>query len=93
AAMPGLDSKFVKNSNLRIHIMHFCKELLRDQHHTVGRLDSRFKGLDAQDVGEIFDFDPAMVAITPPFTAMMNDYARRELGYETDYRHYWLLRL
>src|SRR5690606_11614076 len=53
-------------------------------HHTVGRLDSRYKGRDAADLGESFEFDPAMVAITPPYTAMMNDYARRTLGYETD---------
>ncbi len=80
----GLDGTFIDNSNLRIHIMRFCKELLRARKKTVGRLDSRFLGLDAQAVSEMPDFDPSFTAITPPYTAMMNDYARNELGYETD---------
>jgi carboxypeptidase C (cathepsin A) len=84
AGYTGLDRKFIENSRLRINIMRFCKELLRDQHYTVGRLDSRYKGYDTQDVGDTFDFDPSLSAITPPFTAMMNDYARRTLGFETD---------
>ncbi len=82
--LTGLTPTFVDQSNLRIHIMRFCKELLRDQRRTVGRLDSRFTGLDALAVTEMPDFDPSLSAITPPYTAMMTDYARNELGYETD---------
>lgn len=84
AHLTGLTSTFIDQSNLRIHIMRFCKELLRDQRRTVGRLDSRFTGLDALAVTEFPEFDPSFTAITPPYTAMMNDYARRDLGYETD---------
>ena len=80
----GVDRRFVEQSNLRIDIFQFSKELLRDEHHTVGRLDSRYKGRDRSDIGQAFDFDPAMTAIMPPYTAMMNDYARRVLGFETD---------
>lgn len=80
----GLSGTFIDNSNLRIHIMRFCKELLRAKKKTVGRLDSRFQGMDAQAVTDMPDFDPSFTAITPPYTAMMNDYARNELGYETD---------
>ena len=29
-------------------------------------------------------FDPAMLAITPPYTATFNSYVRSELGVETD---------
>ena len=80
----GLDARYVEHSNLRIQIHRFCKELLRHEGRTVGRLDSRFKGRDALGVSEFPDFDPAMAAIMPPYTAMMNQYARAELGYETD---------
>lgn len=80
----GLSPAFIDQSNLRIHIMRFCKELLRDRKKTVGRLDSRFTGMDALAVTEMPDFDPSFTAITPPYTAMMNDYARNVLGYETD---------
>lgn len=82
--LTGLTTTFVDQSNLRIHIMRFCKELLRDQRRTVGRLDSRFTGLDALAVTEMPDFDPSLTAITPPYTALMTDYARNELGYESD---------
>lgn len=80
----GLSQKYVKQSDLRIHIMRFCKELMRDEGTTVGRLDSRFKGYDAVGVSEMPDFDPSMNAITPPYTALMNTYVRAELNYETD---------
>ncbi len=45
-ATPGCRSSYVEQSNLRIEIQRFCKELLRRDGLTVGRLDSRFTGLD-----------------------------------------------
>ncbi|MCC6612515.1 MAG: peptidase S10 [Anaerolineae bacterium] len=84
ALYTGLTPYYVEQSKLRIQPFRFFKELLRDEHRTVGRLDSRFKGRDAQAVGEFPEFDPSMTAITPPYTAMINDYVRGELGYETD---------
>lgn len=84
ARYTGLDASFIDRSNLGIHIWRFCKELLREERRTVGRLDSRYKGIDALPVTEFPDFDPSMAAIMPPYTAMMNDYVRADLGYETD---------
>ncbi len=84
ARYTGLDSTYIELTNLRIQIHRFCKELLRKEQRTVGRLDSRFKGRDALGVSEFPDFDPANIAITPPYTMMMNHYARSELGFETD---------
>jgi len=84
ARYTGLSSAYIDQTNLRINIHRFCKELLREQKRTVGRLDSRFKGFDALAVGDVAEFDPSLTAITPPYTAMMNDYVRGELGYETD---------
>ncbi len=84
ARFTGLSEKYVDNANLRIAIFNFTKELLRDQKVTVGRLDSRFKGTDANSIGDTPEYDPSMAAITGPFTATMNDYARRELKYEND---------
>jgi carboxypeptidase C (cathepsin A) len=90
AGYTGLSETFIDHASLRIHIMHFCKELLRDKKRTVGRLDSRFTGMDKSPLGEMFDHDPSLSAIRPPYTAMMNDYVRRALGYETD-REYEIL--
>jgi carboxypeptidase C (cathepsin A) len=80
----GLSAEYIDQTDLRIEIRRFCKELLRSDRRTVGRLDSRFKGIDRRATGEKPDFDPSMAAIRPPYTAMLNDYVRRELGYETD---------
>ena len=80
----GLSENYIERSDLRIGIMRFTKELLRDEGRTVGRLDSRFKGADRDNVGEIFEFDPSMAAITGPYTATFNHYIREELGYRSD---------
>lgn len=84
ARYTGLEARHIEQSNLRIQIFRFCKELLRDQNRTVGRLDSRFKGMDALAVTEFPEFDPSMQAILPPYTAMLNQYVRTALRYETD---------
>jgi len=80
----GLSEKYVDESDLRIEIQRFCKELLRGEGRTVGRLDTRFRGTDSSGVAERPEFDPSMAAIRPPYTATFNDYVRRELGYKTD---------
>ena len=54
----GLDPKYLDNTDLRIEIQRFCKELLRDEKRTVGRLDSRFKGMDLLAATDRPDFDP-----------------------------------
>ena len=84
ARFTGLSPEYVDRSNLRIQIMRFVKELLRDQRRTIGRLDSRFTGIDRDAVGEFFEYDPSYTQIQGLFTATLNDYLRRELGYESD---------
>jgi carboxypeptidase C (cathepsin A) len=79
----GLDTGFIERSGLGVDIFEFCKELLRDQKRTVGRLDSRFIGIDKNPNGG-FEHDPSHTAINAPYTAMINDYLRRELGYQSD---------
>jgi carboxypeptidase C (cathepsin A) len=90
ARYTGLSPQFVDQSNLRIELGRFMAELLRDQGATVGRLDTRFKGINAVAGSERADFDPSMSAIRPPYTAMFNDYVRRELGYKSDLEYYIL---
>ena len=84
ARYTGLSETYVDEADLRIEIQRFCKELLRRERHTVGRLDSRFKGTDESGVSERPEFDPSMTAIRPPYTAAFNDYVRRGLGYKSD---------
>jgi carboxypeptidase C (cathepsin A) len=80
----GLDPEYVLGTNLRVEIFRFCKELLREERRSVGRIDSRFKGIEALAVTENPEFDPSMLAIIPPYTAALNQYVRAELGIKTD---------
>jgi carboxypeptidase C (cathepsin A) len=82
--LTGLSAEFIDNSDVRIEIQRFCKELLRNQKRTVGRLDSRFKGIDELAVNESPQHDPSMSSIVPPYTATINDYLTRTLGWTTD---------
>lgn len=84
ARYTGLDPAWIDRADLRIEIQHFCKELLRNERRTVGRLDTRFEGIDQSAVSERPDFDPSLAAIRPPYTAMFNQYARAVLGYKSD---------
>jgi carboxypeptidase C (cathepsin A) len=86
----GLSERFVADNNLRVEIHRFCKELLRAEKRTVGRLDSRIMGRDAQAAGDTYEFDPSMTTIRPPYTAVFNHYARTQLGYKTDMPYYVL---
>jgi carboxypeptidase C (cathepsin A) len=82
--LTGLSADYVKRTNLRPEIQAFVKELLRDQRQTVGRLDSRFKGMDRDAAGQEYEFDPSYAAIQGPYTAVFNDYVSQDLGYKSD---------
>lgn len=85
ARYTGLSEEFILRTDLRIALHRFTKELLRSEHRTAGRLDSRFKGIDRDAAGEQSDYDPSYdTAIYGPFTAAFNDYVRSALHYEND---------
>lgn len=84
ARLTGLSETYVEGTDLRINIHRFCKELLRDDGFTIGRFDSRYKGIDKDQVGERNEIDPSYAVILGPYTAAMYDYLRRDLAYETD---------
>ncbi|MDJ0841843.1 MAG: peptidase S10 [Acidobacteriota bacterium] len=84
AGYTGLSEDYVRQTRLRIRIRQFAKELKRDSFRTVGRLDSRFEGIDRDAAGDSIEYDPSMEAIRGPYTATMNDYVRRELNFESD---------
>lgn len=86
----GLSRDYIERNNFRIELSKFMKELLRDRRRSVGRLDSRFLGIDRNASGDEPDDDPSMSAIRPPYTAAFNDYVRRELGYKSDTEYYIL---
>lgn len=86
----GLSRDFVDENNFRVDLGEFNKELLRKQRRTTGRLDSRFLGYDKDSAGDGTDFDPSMTAIRTPYTAVFNDYVRRDLNFKSDLEYYIL---
>ncbi|MDH5491313.1 MAG: hypothetical protein OEY14_05115 [Myxococcales bacterium] len=77
----GLSRTWLERADLRIEIGRFARELLRDRGITVGRLDSRYTGMEPDAVGESLQDDPSFSGPMGPFTAVMNDYLAGELGF------------
>lgn len=84
AMYTGLSTDYIEKTDLRIKINRFCKELLRDKGETVGRFDSRFKGIDRDSAGENYEYDPSSAVIQGAYTATLNDYVRGDLEFESD---------
>jgi len=89
AAYSGLSERAVTEQNLAVPTQYFWKELLRSRGVTVGRLDSRYQGLDRTDAGDAPDFDPALTAWNHAFAPAINHYLRDVLKFKTDLQ-YWL---
>jgi carboxypeptidase C (cathepsin A) len=84
----GLSEKVITQNNLDVSTNLFWKELLRDKGFTVGRLDSRYKGIDKKDGGESPDYNSELISWEHSFTPAINIYLREELKYKTDLRYY-----
>jgi carboxypeptidase C (cathepsin A) len=84
ASFTGLSEDFLEKANLRVSPDRFYKELLRDRGTTVGRLDSRYLGIDYDNAGDAPDNDPSFYGIDGAYTAAINSWARDGLGYKTD---------
>ncbi len=84
AKYTGLSAEYIEQTDLRVNIMRFCKELLRDEGRTVGRFDSRYKGIDRDAAGETFEYDPSSAVVQGAYTAMLNYYVRDELEFASD---------
>jgi carboxypeptidase C (cathepsin A) len=84
ARYTGLDAAYLARCHQRIEIMRFCKELLRDEGRTIGRFDGRYRGADRDAAGEHPERDPSYAAILGAYGSTLNDYVRRELGFESD---------
>ncbi len=80
----GLSTAYIERYDLRIHIMRFCKELLRTKRRTVGRIDSRYTGVDRTVDGDRIESDPSTNMTIGPMTSALNHYLRTELGFESD---------
>ncbi len=81
----GLSKEYIEQTNLRINIQKFDKQLRREDGLTVGRLDSRFTGRDYDDAGVNPEFDPSNDGtISGPYAAAFHHYAKSELGIKNE---------
>lgn len=87
ARYSGLSEKVILQYNLDVSTNFFWKELLRDKGWTVGRLDSRYKGIDRQDGGDRPDFNAELTSWLHSFTPPINMYLRNDLNYKTDLKY------
>lgn len=87
ARFSGLSENVIAQHNLDVPTNFFWKELLRDEGNTVGRLDSRYKGIDRMDAGDSPDFNSELTSWLHSFTPAINHYFRNELNYKTDIKY------
>lgn len=80
----GLSVNYIEEANLRVSPFRWFKELERGKRRTIGRLDSRFEGMDVDAAGERDEYDPSEASYEGAFVATFHDYARRELKWDSD---------
>ncbi|MEO5590895.1 MAG: hypothetical protein ABIR15_22555 [Chitinophagaceae bacterium] len=78
-AYTGLSKDYLDKANLRVNQPQYSKELLRNDHADIGRLDARYKGISQDLLGEYAFSDPADNAISPAFISTFMNYYTTEL--------------
>jgi len=103
ARYTGTSADYWVKADLRVTASEFFAEFLRDKGEVVGRLDSRFTGINQDLLSQEGSHDPQSAAISPAYTAGFLDYLYRDLrvdkslsyatsaygrkGFEWDWKH------
>ena len=87
ARYSGLTEKIVLQNNLTVSPQFFWKELMRDKGFTIGRLDSRYLGIDKMDAGVSPDYNAELTSWLHSFTPVINYYLRDVLKFQTDLKY------
>ena len=87
ARYSGLTAKVILQNNLAVNPGLFWKELLRDKGKTIGRLDSRYTGIDKKESGTDPDYNAELTSWLHSFTPAINYYLREVLKYKTDIKY------
>ena len=89
SAYSGISEKVLLQNNLAVPFRYFWKELMRENGgYTVGRLDSRYLGIDAKEAGDGPDYNSELTSWLHSFTPAINYYLQEELNFKTDLRYY-----
>ena len=103
ATYTGTEPDYWLKAGLRVKASEFFAEFLRDQGEIVGRLDSRFTGINEDLLSQEGSHDPQSSAISPAFISGFLDYfygdlkvnknllytisAARRNGFKWDWKH------
>jgi carboxypeptidase C (cathepsin A) len=88
ARYSGLSKASILQHNLVVPNRFFWKELLRDKTgQTIGRLDSRYLGIDKMEAGIRPDYSAELTSWLHSFTPAINHYIKNELKFETDIKY------
>ena len=89
ADLSGLSKEYWLKADLRVSNSEYFQELLRVEGQIVGRLDSRFTGVNEDLLAQFAATDPQSDAISTPYIAAYKDYlyndlkVRKDLSYVT----------
>ena len=83
----GLSEESIIQNNLDVPNNFFWKELLRNEGKNIGRLDSRYLGIDKKEVGIRPDYSAELTSWLHSFTPAINHYIKKELKFTTDIKY------
>ena len=83
----GISEKAIFSYNLDVPTNYYWKELLRDEGYTIGRLDSRYKGIDKTVAGDGPDYWAELTSWNHSFAPAINYYFKNVLKFETDVKY------
>lgn len=83
----GIDKNIFVENNLNVSYNLFWKSIKKEDGFTVGRLDSRYLGLDERAAGERPDYNAELTSWLQAFTPAINAYYKNELNYDTDLKY------
>lgn len=85
----GIKTQYIIDYHLQMPSSFFWKKLLEstEKPFTVGRLDSRYKGLDLTENGTSPDYNAELTSWLHSFTPAINHYLKNTLGLDTDLKY------
>ncbi|MDO7172823.1 S10 family peptidase [Mariniflexile sp. AS56] len=84
----GLSKTSILQNNLEVPASFFWKELLRTKTgQIIGRLDSRYLGIDKRETGDSPEYSPELSSWNHAFTPAINYYIREHLNFKTDVKY------
>ena len=84
----GLSKTSILQNNLNVSTSFFWKDLLRHKTgQTIGRLDSRYLGIDKTEAGDSPDYNAELTSWMHSFTPAINYYIREHLNFKTDLKY------